>query len=125
MAFEGAFFGSGRASVAEMASAHFVAKVIVSGKVLGVAEVLIQGHITLASFGDRGFIGLDGAMAAGEESPNVLGRRGRRKGALEEAERGGAEAGVGRRGGLEEIGKRAGAVEWESDWSLGGFSLDH
>lgn len=125
MAFEGALFGSGRASVAEMAAAHFVAKVIVSGKVLGVAKVLIQGYIALASFRDRSLIGFDGAMAASEKSPNVLGRRRRREGALEKAERGGGEAGVGGRGVLEEIGQRAGTVEWEIAWGFGGFSLNH
>lgn len=118
MAFEGAFFGGGRGSVAEMAAAEFVSKVIVGGKVFGVAEVLIQPHIALGSFRDRSLIGLDGGMAASEESPNVLGRRGRRKGALEKTERGG----VSRRGVVEEIGQRAGAVKGEISR---GFRLDH
>lgn len=107
-----------------MAAAHFIAKVIVGSKVLGVAEVLIQGYIALTSFRDRSGIGLDGAMTAGEESPNVLSRRRRRKGTLEEAERGRGEAGVGRRRGLEEIGQRTGGVEGESGGGCGGFSLD-
>lgn len=124
VAFEGALFGVGRASVAEMAAAHFVPKVIVSDKMLGVSEVFIQGQVALAALGDWGLVRLDGAMAASEQRPDVLRRRRRREGALEDSERRGAEAGVGRRWVLEQ----PRAVEGEAGRGFGrcvAFAVDH
>jgi len=66
MTLEGAFSSLGRASVAEVATAHFGPKLIVSVEVVGEAEALVEPNLALTPFGDGGLIGLDGAVAAGQ-----------------------------------------------------------
>lgn len=66
MTLEGALSSLGRASVAKVATAHFGPELIVSVEVVGEAEALVEPNLTLTPFWDGGFIGLDGAVAAGQ-----------------------------------------------------------
>lgn len=88
MALEGAFPSLGRAGVAKVTTANLGPKLKVSLEVAGEAEALVEPNLTLTSFGDGGFVGLHGAVAPGQQGPNVLRRRRRRKGPLEEPQRG-------------------------------------
>lgn len=114
-AFEGALLGLGGAGVAEMAAAHFFGELVMGRELFGEAEALIQPNLTLAAFRYGGFVRLHGAVAPGEERANVLGRRRRREGTLEDPQRCGTHAARVwvRRRVFEPTLQRARAVEWE------------
>lgn len=67
-----------------MPPADFVTELIMSRKLLSKAKALVEAELTLAGLRYGGFVRLDGTVAAGEQRANVLGRRGRREGALED-----------------------------------------
>ena len=67
-----------------MPPADFVTELIMSRKLLSKPKALVKTDLALAPLRYGGFVGLDGAVAPGEQRPNVLGRRGRREGALED-----------------------------------------
>lgn len=103
-----------------MAAAHFFVELVVGREVFGEAERLIEPKLALGPFGDGGLVGLDGAVAAGQQGPDVLGRRGRGEGPLEDPQRRRAHAArvrVRRRRVFEPTRQRAWAVERE----LGGL----
>lgn len=115
-AFQATFLGLSRASIAEMASSHFVTELIVSSKVFRKSEILVQTNITLASLGNGGLIGLDGAMSSGEQCPDVLCGWRRRERSLEDSQRSWTDTGIGIgicRWVLEETRERTWAVKWK------------
>lgn len=122
LALQAPLLGLGRASIPKMPTPHFIAKLIMSYKLFREPEILIQGNVTLTSFRDWGFIGLNRAMPASKQCPNVFRRRGRRERSLKNAQRRRTHAGVGR-GVLEETWQWTWAVKGKV-WGFGGVGIE-
>jgi len=67
-----------------MPAAHFFADLVMGREIFGEAEPLIQPNLTLAAFRYGGFVRLHGPLPPSQERANVLRRRRRREGPLED-----------------------------------------